>query len=494
MVALSVEDRALSAIHAPDPQSETRYRLLAAAGFVTLAGLVPYNLVDWEGSHATGMNMLLGWVIVAYSAGRLCWTVAQRRPRFMTVMCFVFIYVFVGIASLAQLVARQYPLDNLDYTATAVTHQLVVLLTGCLALEVGLQVANWRREEGDPPARARWVFSPVRAGAVGIAGALFVSYQVARHGLAAFFVSREQTTALLVGSAPDDMPFYQSTDKALGLVTTFLSQYLVFLALLVILYCRRRRVWDPGGPYQELFWKVLITILVIDNIVMNNPLGNGRWWFCLVLVTLASVYVPVTKRANIVIYTAGALLVLLFAFTYLDAFRTTDRGSTRIVTHGLSSESYPVLQMGINGDAYVAANGHTYGRQLLGATLALVPRRVWPDKPIPTGQLVDPQYLRSASAWTELYVDFGLPGVLVFFAGYGFVIRIIERRAANAPPGAFAAVFPLLATYQLFLLRGSFLPAFGAAEEIALLIAFMLAPRAPLAASESPETSRVGSA
>lgn len=446
-------------------------RALAWALVVLLGGLAPLQVVVWQGSKAGAPNIAIGLAIVVFSAVRIVQTALASPTRFASVIFYIFVYVFAGMASLAQFVQDAYPLDNRHYTQEQIGFELLGIAAGILAFEIGGLVTALTR----PRVRARvptfqLTFSPLRIVVLGCIGLLAVTWQTATHGIAAFFVSREMTTALLAGRSPDAGAFYMSSDKTAGLLTTFLAQYFVFVALYLVLYSRRRGLWPRTTAYGDLGWQIFTGLLVGANVIMNNPLGNGRWWFCLVFVTLVSAYLPVTRRRNVVLYTVGALVVLLFAFTFLDAFRVTDR--TRISTQdetGLINDSYPVLQMGLNGDEYVEANGHTNGRQLVGSIFGFVPRSLWTEKPTATGQVVDPQYARSASAWTELYVDFGLPGIVLFFLLYGILVRRVDEASHGLSPGVLEALFPLVATYQLFFLRGSFLPAIGALYQLLFL-------------------------
>lgn len=459
--------------------SEPAIRALRWALIFLLGGLAPLQVIMWEGTRASVTNIVLGLAIVIFSAVRTVQTAFASPTRFASVIFYIFVYVFTGMASLAQLVQDSYPLDNRHYTQEQIGFQLLGIAAGIVAFEIGSLLAKVPGPRLPRHTRAdnggwRLIFSPTRTVIMGCVGLLSVSWQVAKHGVSAFFVSREMTTALLAGQTQEAGAFYLSSDKTVGLLSTFVAQYFVFIALYLVLYSRRRGLWPSTTATGQLGWQLFSGLLVAANVIVNNPIGNGRWWFCLVIATLLSAFLPVTRRRNVVLYAVGALVVLLFAFTFLDAFRVTDR--TRVNTQdetGLINDSYPVLQMGLNGDEYVEANGHTNGRQLAGAIFGFVPRALWSSKPIATGQVVDPQYARSASAWTELYVDFGLPGVVAFFLIYGMLVRRMDEASHRLSPGTLQALFPVAATYQLFFLRGSFLPAIGVLYQLLFLFALV---------------------
>lgn len=82
------------------------------------------------------------------------------------------------------------------------------------------------------------------------------------------------------------------------------------------------------------------------------------------------------------------------------------------------------------------------GRTLLDAVLAIVPRAIWPDKPMTagSGQLVAKYTGISFAVGTsigigqlmELYINFGAPGVCVGFLVIGLVLVRIDGKAARA--------------------------------------------------------------
>ncbi len=76
---------------------------------------------------------------------------------------------------------------------------------------------------------------------------------------------------------------------------------------------------------------------------------------------------------------------------------------------------------------HCAEQGHTGGRQIIGSMLFFVPQSVWPAKPAGSGALIgtDDGLLDADAACTfiaEGYIDFGLPGSLVFTAVLALLI------------------------------------------------------------------------
>lgn len=83
-----------------------------------------------------------------------------------------------------------------------------------------------------------------------------------------------------------------------------------------------------------------------------------------------------------------------------------------------------------------------YGRSLWEGLIALVPRALWPDKPVVAGspKIVSEMtglILSDATSFgvgnvMEFYINFGIPGVVVGFALLGWLLGLLDRKAAVA--------------------------------------------------------------
>lgn len=106
----------------------------------------------------------------------------------------------------------------------------------------------------------------------------------------------------------------------------------------------------------------------------------------------------------------------------------------------INKPDFDVYQQIVNGLAYFETAGVSLGRQLAGAALFFVPRAMWADKAIPTGDLVG---WASGYAFTNLsappalegLVDFGVPGALAVTVGPNGVV-IPSRPRLRARVGA----------------------------------------------------------
>lgn len=85
---------------------------------------------------------------------------------------------------------------------------------------------------------------------------------------------------------------------------------------------------------------------------------------------------------------------------------------------------------------------YLYGRSLWEGLISLVPRAIWPDKPVfagspkivseMTGRVLSPNTSFGVGSVMELQINFGTAGVVVGFLIFGFVLRRLDRKAAMA--------------------------------------------------------------
>jgi hypothetical protein len=210
----------------------------------------------------------------------------------------------------------------------------------------------------------------------------------------------------------------------------------------------------------------LLLVLLVLNVVLNNPLGNSRLWAGVVIFALLSTALDLRRPLAIAAMTSALLILYTIIFPYADSFRRVDSTGPSfesplalLQTDG----SFSAFQTAANGVEYLSVAPHTYGEQIAGGVLTLVPRSLWVGKPIDTGSLIDPRFNRASTLWTEAQVDFGLIGVFILFIVLGAIVAQLDRGFEIAGTGSIAGLLvPLLAPFYVFLLRGSLSAAVGA--------------------------------
>ncbi|MEU3554499.1 hypothetical protein AB0E65_09810 [Streptomyces fragilis] len=477
--------------------------------------LLPLVVMNQPGSGARDTAYWLQAGLTAYCGARLCAMILARRRKLLQATFWMFCYMAMGVAPLAQAVLGRVPTPVVGPREDLVL-AIALVLFGCCAFDLGALLARfrppWRRREAEEErnfggARAAGAGGPDdgsagerRQGREGdrprlvhrrrvhlltlaafAAAALLV---VRLGGPAVFFSSRQEITAGLedAGLSGNGSEAGQAFVRGFGTV-------LPLIALLV--YVRRlatsrraRRSWSTVAVFGAL---------LCLNAVVNNPISNPRYWFLTVMFALLFTAFPVSAALYRMSLTLGVVVALLL-FPFADAFRYDENNTRPIETTSflepLALKDYDQIGMFANTITYVESTGHTYGNQLAGCVLFAVPRSVWEGKPVDTGVMVG-QWMGtrntnlSSPVWAELYIDFGAVGMTAGLGLIGYAAARFDRRVARAAPGRrshpgrlLLITAPLIAGYSFILLRGPLLQATGRVAIAALCLLFITTRRA----------------
>jgi hypothetical protein len=476
-----------------DERQERPSLLTAIVVFAGLAIILPMVLFDSAKFVGDTGNVAMAYLITCYSAfmiAKICYSGAGQITRLAV---FLFCYVFMGLAVFVQVADSQFPLhapDSGSYTTGHIRHALYTVIIGIAAFEVGSiamrifttgnRNVRLRKEKvktfGTRLWRGTWAVSRTKVLVLGVFGLVVTAFYLSRTGVAPFFDSRQAASNAVLGNE-DGGTAYAAASKVSRTVFRVFAQAPIMLSLFGILYMKRHNLWNRGRGRTEFGATTILVLLIVANIIVNGPTGNSRYWFSTVAITLASVYVSLSKPKAMRWAAIGAVLTLLFAFTTLQAFRREGTGhtySTGFRADLVSSGSYSDFQMELIGSQWIAEYGHTHGRQLLGAIMIFVPRSIWHHKPTDTGNLVLPRYNPAATLWTEGEVEAGWFGVVLYFLALGAATAALDRRLREAAPGTIAhATIPIIGGFMILVLRGSILPVIGAAYGLTAVIVFI---------------------
>lgn len=434
----------------------------AAAGdvlvMVGLAGILPLVVALFPGPGRRDLAFALAIVIACYSGMRLALVLRGPGVRLLQAAFWLFTYVAMGIAPLAQLVLDQYPTPILGTRSTIAT-ALVITLVGLLSYDVGAHLAGatTRGWAGGVGATRRIV--PRRLLVLVVAGLLATAAMVAvLGGPAAFFASRQAISGGLESDSGSQVG--PAALRAFGTVP-------VLVAWLVVTRWLRL---DPVRRHDFWTWLLWI-VLLLANAVVNNPVSNPRYWFLTVAFAMLFVVFP-TRPGFVRSVMVAAVAAAILLFPFMDRFRYADGANPRLEATSwldpLVLKDYDQMAMLANAVSFAGDQGHTWGRQLLGAVLFPVPRALWAGKPRDTGVVLG-EWLGtqnvnlSAPLWAEVWLDLTMAGVVAAFLLYGFVsARVDLAFTANDDPLSLVSVIvPVAAGYQFILLRGSLLQAMG---------------------------------
>ena len=241
-------------LSAPEALHRPRTRLTASApltvgdwtwfvaGALVLAALVPAIASDWT-FPATAPD-LGAWALAIYAGTRLAWVVALGQPRFFALLFWLFGYVWLGIAVVAQVTSNTFPLGD-TYSGGALLVAEAIVLAGFVAYDVAGAISHSRTDS------QRHTFQVVRtitlfrtAGLACFGIASCVAVLLTKVGsLSVFFASRTELGATLGYTNA-------AADPAAPIYYAFL-QGPVFLALIFFIRLQRparsARYGDPSA-------------------------------------------------------------------------------------------------------------------------------------------------------------------------------------------------------------------------------------------------------
>jgi hypothetical protein len=440
---------------------------------IVFTNVTPRNLLEPAPLLASGLVALSGYRLVALYGSVV--------PRLLDAMVWVFVYIFMGLVPLAQTIAHQLPLSTYYwYTDANFVRTLLLVWLGVLGYLLGgaLYVPS-RRQISDHVASRRivWLLAPERILLVAMIGLVISGFTVVRFGFDPFFDSRETARAVFQPQSEGVRSWMNDshTDRTsfVGSLYGRLTRVPTFVALYALLYRRKRR---PASIRRPVWENPTLVLLLVSNVLVNNPFSSSRAWFAGIVIALASIYFPLSQPRPFRVFLIAGVTSLLFVFPYADYYRRSgerevqpfDARETLLV-----DGSFSAFQIATGGVIWVDEHGHTFGRHLIAAVFNFVPRAVWPSKPADTGNEVGNAVEANLAAplWTEFYVDFGVAGVLIGFMACGLAAALVDHRFRHSR-GEFERVStPLVAPQVWYILRGSLLPSLATVE---WLIFFMV--------------------
>jgi len=205
---------------------------------------------------------------------------------------------------------------------------------------------------------------------------------------------------LFMGGHTDGAFWHQSGTFRLVIETAIRATMLWCCLSAIVLY-RQHKLERPS-----------LLLVLIPGILFNSPLTIPDYLILTIYLgwALAAGFELLRRRHAL-------SFVLIAAFLLAAPFRS---GTNSIVIHDAWGSLCRTIQ-------YVSSHGYTAGRQLIGAVLFFVPQSVWPVKPTGSGALLgaSPGSDSGETFCTfiaEGFIDFGIPGSLVFCAMLALVI------------------------------------------------------------------------
>lgn len=258
--------------------------------------------------------------------------------------------------------------------------------------------------------------------------------------------------------------------SSLSLIVTVCPRAFVFGSFALLLLNARRE--------KKHYTSAIIAGICL--VLTCFPTALARFNIASIYLGLAVLFFPSfsTKRGLFAFFLILGFLVaypLFDAFKYIGEAASLDDAVFTIansLTSGYTSGNYDAFSILFWCSDYIDLYGATCGRQLLGALLFFVPRNIWPEKPIPSGELVFKTFGRSFTDIAfplpaEGWINFGIAGLLLFSLAYGVVVSKLDgaywayrKSQARSLPTVMLLFYPFLLCLSFYMLRGALMTTF----------------------------------
>lgn len=417
-------------------------------GLASLLGLVfPIYLGVVGRSATSNSNQFLLFLVIVVSGCCIAWSASQERPRLIALSFWIYVYIWVGLAPLAQIV-QSWPLYG-TYDEGQIRSALWLSVLGILSWLTGYRLARgWGLSAR--PGRTVQQRRVDRLTYISIASTLLLIMWI---GPIAFVSSREKLFAAV-------------NSRAGGV----LAQSQLVLAAVIVPPCAALclRLWgrDAPGWRASRGGRRLTATLAVLALFVANPISNPRLLSGSILISI--VLAARGRRRNRrfdKLFAIGLIGGVVFLFPIADAFRFESSKAQLSIsadrTEYLSGD-YDAFQQTMNGLDLAKQSDAFLGRQTLSAALFFVPRAVWEAKAEPTGVLVARhagyQFENlSAPLWLEGYMDARAFGAIALCIGFGALARRLDRALHEQRFSLWSGVATVYVGYQLVILRGSLL-------------------------------------
>lgn len=430
--------------------------------FILLSFVFPVVIFIEKTTVLSNTNVAITYLIILYCSFKLAYLSFKNEQRILELTFWLFTYIWMGLVPFTHLLTGTYSWDASFYPQDLFFQSLGIIILGFISYDLGIFFANKKNKKAKDSeytlsGNSKSISKQWMNICILISFVLSFIITELLGGFGQLFLSRNDLSAL----------YGDSFTKTNGLILSNLQKVPIFVCLVFVIYLNKLKSKNKKMVLKKKYL-FLVSILLLANIIINNPISNPRYWFGSIIITVIMIMFKWGKRSfsNWVI---GLSLILLVIFPYADLFRGSTNFSLDVkpLSYQLTEKGdFDAFQQLMNTVNYVHAIGPLWGKQFLGAILFWIPRSIWINKPVGTGQLVAEfsgyRYTNlSCPLWAESYINFGYFGVILIFFMWGYFTSIMQNKYIEENIGDNISlsriIIPFISGYQIFLLRGDLL-------------------------------------
>lgn len=413
-------------------------------------------------------------IILLFSAAifSLCFVgtrVIFERRYGLFVLVFVFYHLFFLILPGALHIARGYfPFYNMKYSQTAIVEACMIVSIWCVGYAVGF---SWQSHKD----RIKLVKQETTLSTTKYATGAIMIYASVLILIAAILVLQNGLEMFTTRRLVDGAEAFDTRSVSSQIIFNMVRLSTFTAAMLFLIIARRERT----------FVTIALACVAVPFFVIVNPInGIPRYYLFGYIFAFAFVFVDFAASWKKMAFLSGLIFGLFLLFPLANFIsRGTERDllSFNPIEYYAESGDYDGLQSVINVSNVVTEDGPSYGYQLLGVPLAIIPRSTWPQKPVPTGEWAAKRngyrYTNiSSPIASEVFIDFWWGGVILLSVGFGYFsswLDILSMKKRREQDLWLPAVLGLMVGFETIVLRGSLM---GASTPVGLAILMMTIP------------------
>jgi len=388
----------------------------------------------------------------------------SKRPFSLNLIHILFIFTFLGLAPFVQYLTNSLSFGSFDViTDKDILFANILIIVWIMFYFVGYYTKSLHFLRGN--LFHKFLNHPVSYKNLKLA--FFISI------IALLYLYKLGTFLKWTRASYESIIFSYNTSKALIIAIFVRGIPLVTLGGYLLMLDRIKRKKQIGA--------LIITVLILLNIFLNNPLAAPRYWTSTIF--MGFIVILLGKKIKTGAFLTFCLIIaLLIVIPLLDVgrYNLSNIDAVRAIkftnpTNFLKSANFDAYANIIHTMHYMQENGETWGRQLLGSIFFFIPRTIWLNKPVGSGHIVAkyfnfPNFNISSPLQAEALINFGVIGIPIFAMIFGRILRSgddcyknrIKQLRINPNSLAFIdVIYPFWLGFVFFISRGDLMSSFA---------------------------------
>ncbi len=217
-----------------------------------------------------------------------------------------------------------------------------------------------------------------------------------------------------------------------------------------LFFCFSFCLYAVIGGYKHSLLKPSLLLLSVSVFLIIGPLSGARAIIFFLYFGLAIMILRKAMIKHPILF--GSLLFFgIFASELQNILRASLFGDSKKVLSGINyfyQGHFDGFEMLGHAVGYVEMDGIVFGSQLLGAILFWVPRAIWPEKPIGSGDFIANEYI--STIFSVDFLNFSMPLIGEAYINFGFFGVCLIFYLVGAYCGKEDTRFHLINKYEAF--------------------------------------------